>query len=97
MWLRVTSCYPVLYLDEPLTVKYGGHKDQLSRRFWGMDRFRIRALEKILCDQELEKSDREATRAELRRKIQLYARGARRRGKYEEASFYESRLPSLET
>ncbi len=95
MWLRVTARHPVLYLDEPLIVKYGGHEDQLSQRFWGMDRFRIRALEKILCDPELEKGDREAARAELQRKIQLYARGARRRGRHEEASFYESRLPSL--
>ena len=95
MWLRVTALHPVLYLDEPLIVKYGGHEDQLSRRFWGMDRFRIRALEKILCDPELQTGDREAARAELQRKTQLYARGARRRGKYEEASFYESRLPSL--
>ena len=95
MWLRITARHPVLYLDEPLIVKYGGHEDQLSRRFWGMDRFRIRALEKILSDPELEKNDREAARAELQRKTQLYARGARRRGKYEEASFYESKLPSL--
>jgi glycosyltransferase involved in cell wall biosynthesis len=94
-WLRLTARYPVLYLDEPLIVKYGGHEDQLSRRYWGMDRFRIRALEKILRDAELSADDRDAARAELRRKVELYARGARRRGKHEEASSYESKLSPL--
>lgn len=48
LWLRVTSAYEVAFVDEPCLVKYGGHADQLSRQHWGMDRFRVRALEKIL-------------------------------------------------
>jgi len=31
MWLRITSKYPVLFVDKPLIVKRGGHEDQLSR------------------------------------------------------------------
>ena len=30
LWLRITSNYPVLFLDEFLIKKYGGHEDQLS-------------------------------------------------------------------
>ena len=48
LWLRICARHPVLYLSEPQLVKYGGHDDQLSRRYWGMDRFRILALEKLL-------------------------------------------------
>ena len=33
--------------------KYGGHEDQLSRKHWGMDRFRIRAPEKLLASHVL--------------------------------------------
>ncbi|MDE2825547.1 MAG: glycosyltransferase family 2 protein, partial [Gemmatimonadota bacterium] len=43
LWLRICAREPVLYVDEPLLLKYGGHEDQLSRAYWGMDRFRIRA------------------------------------------------------
>ena len=43
LWLRICSRYPVLYLQDKLIKKYGGHDDQLSRQYWGMDRFRIRA------------------------------------------------------
>ena len=47
-WLRLSSHEEVLFVDEPLTIKYGGHKDQLSKKYWGMDRFRVIALEKII-------------------------------------------------
>ena len=43
----------VLFLDEPLTIKYGGHDDQLSKKYWGMDRFRVKALEKLILNHEL--------------------------------------------
>ena len=41
LWLRVSAQEPILYVDQPLTIKYGGHEDQLSKKYWGMDRFRI--------------------------------------------------------
>jgi glycosyltransferase involved in cell wall biosynthesis len=91
-WLRVTARFPVLYVDEPLTVKYGGHQDQLSRRYFGMDRFRIQALEKILASGSLRPDYRIAAEATLREKVRIYANGARRRGNEEEAARYEAKL-----
>ena len=92
LWLRVTARFPVLFLDEPLIVKHGGHEDQLSRRFWGMDRFRITALEKIIASSSLSDSDRAAAESMLAHKVAIYASGARKRGKLAEARAYESRL-----
>ena len=51
LWLRITKTYPVYFIDTPLIVKRGGHEDQLSRKHWGIDRFRIQALEKIAAIQ----------------------------------------------
>ena len=92
LWLRVTARFPVLFIDEPLIVKHGGHDDQLSRRYWGMDRFRITALEKILASATLSDADRAAAESMLAHKIAIYASGARKRGKLAEAQAYESRL-----
>lgn len=90
LWLRITALHPVLYVDEPLIVKHGGHPDQLSRRFWGMDRFRIRAIDKLLEeDGLLSAEDRRAAVAALARKIDVYLAGARKRGKGEDAAHYE--------
>ena len=94
LWLRVTARFPVLFLDEPLIVKHGGHHDQLSRRTWGMDRFRISALEKILATTTLGDADRAAAESMLAHKIAIYASGAKKRGKLAEARAYESRLES---
>ena len=93
-WLRVTARFPVHYVDDALVVKHGGHDDQLSRRYWGMDRFRIRALEKVLASGALAGADRDAAEAMLAHKISIYAQGARKRGKLAEARAYESRLSS---
>ena len=48
LWLRISAEFPILFLNEKLTIKFGGHSNQLSKKFWGMDRFRVRALENII-------------------------------------------------
>ena len=84
MWLRIAARYPILYLEEKLIIKYGGHKDQLSRKYWGMDRFRIQALGKILSSGILSEEDHLATERMLSDKIRIYVQGAKKRGKVEE-------------
>jgi glycosyltransferase involved in cell wall biosynthesis len=79
LWLRVCARFPVLFVDEPLIVKHGGHEDQLSRRHWGMDRFRIQALKKILAEPDLPDDYRSAAEAMLARKVEIFTRGARKR------------------
>jgi glycosyltransferase involved in cell wall biosynthesis len=88
LWLRLCSREPVAYVNEPLVIKTGGHADQLSRRYWGMDRFRIAALEHMLEAGRLSPADHDATVDALRRKIEIYVAGARKRGKHDEAEAY---------
>ena len=89
MWLRVTSKYPVGFVDEHLVIKYGGHEDQLSRAYPAMDRFRIRALLKLLQSDTLSKNYRKLTIEVLIKKLSIYINGARRRGREIEASEFE--------
>ncbi|MBN1531680.1 MAG: glycosyltransferase [Spirochaetes bacterium] len=49
LWLRITLNESVGLLEKHLVVRHGGHDDQLSRRYWGMDRFRIYAIVKLLA------------------------------------------------
>jgi GT2 family glycosyltransferase len=94
LWLRVCSRHPVLFIETPLIVKYGGHEDQLSRRYWGMDRFRIQALLKVLQEGALSPTDRQLTLATLREKCVIYAQGAAKRGKHAEAAYYRKIIDS---
>ena len=94
MWLRITAKEPVLYVDEPLTVKYGGHEDQLSSKYWGMDRFRIQSLEKILNNKLLTSSQEVAVRKEMKRKINVLIQGGIKRGNTDIVDTYSKKLKS---
>ncbi len=83
-WLRFCARFPVLYVDEPLVIKHGGREDQLSASVWGLDRYRIRALEKILDSGVLDVDARRVAEGTLRRKIDVYAAGAAKRGRQSE-------------
>ena len=48
LWLRIALDNEIGLVDMPLITKYAGHEDQLSFKHWGMDRFRVIALEKLL-------------------------------------------------
>jgi len=87
LWLRLTWRFEVGLVDEPLIIKRGGHADQLSG-LWGLDRFRIRALVKLLRETDLPETYGRAARRTLAVKCAIYAHGCEKRGKYAEAQFY---------
>ncbi len=91
LWLRILASHAVHYVDEPLLVRHAGHADQLSQRHWGMDRFRIRALLRLLQEAPLAAADREAVLAVLAQRIGVFAGGAERRGRSAEARRWRAR------
>lgn len=95
LWLRLTSRYPVHYVDRPLVVKYGGHEDQLSRRVPALDRYRIDALARLVESATLTAEDRRAAVEVLREKTMVYAAGARKRGREAEVAALERRVEVL--
>ncbi len=80
LWLRLCSRYPVHYIDEPLITKYGGHDDQLSACYPAMDRFRVRALARLLDESTLAAGDARAARDTLLRKLEILLAGAGKHG-----------------
>ena len=97
LWLRICAVYPVLYLDLKLLRKYGGHADQLSRTVEALDRYRIRALEKVIASGSLDEQDRTAAVAMLEEKVRIYAAGAARRGRQEEVHELRSKINSSQS
>lgn len=94
LWLRATLKSPVKTLEAALVLKRGGHGDQLSKRHWGMDRFRVQALEKTLFDQSLTFSQQEALLAELKRKLKVLAQGFSKHNP-DQVNIYERKLTWL--
>lgn len=94
-WLRVTSLYPVYLIPKFLTIKEGGHPDQQSKKFSGLDKFRIYALKKILEKGKLDQKKQKIVYAQLKEKCLIYIKGAEKRGKKQEVKIYERILKEL--
>ena len=89
LWLRLASRYPVDFIPEKLIIKTGGHADQLSHKYRGMDRFRVYALEKILKQDVLNSEQRSWVLEALIENCSILHTGYHNRGKQEEARIYE--------
>jgi len=85
-WLRALQMFPIKLIPQYLTIKDGGRKDQQSQKYFGMDRFRVAAIQKVLPT--LDDTLKEKALHELITKGTIYAKGARKRGKQSEADSY---------
>jgi glycosyltransferase involved in cell wall biosynthesis len=88
LWLRICVKEAVDFVDKPLVVKYGGHQDQLSHRHWGMDRFRVYALQKLLKNQQLNSTNRCAVINTLVTKCRILSQGAEKRDRLDRAEYF---------
>jgi glycosyltransferase involved in cell wall biosynthesis len=86
LWLRIGVRHPIGLVPEALVIKRGGHPDQLSATTTALDRYRIRALAKLLRAAPLDAEQHRLALAVLRRKCQVYAQGCIKRGRLEEAA-----------
>ena len=89
LWLKITPREYVEYVDQTLTVKRAGHRDQLTLKYGYIEHFRIKALRDLVDSGYFSGENLEDAAMELSRKCTIYAVGARKRGKLEEAKEYE--------
>ena len=96
LWIRISCRLPIELIDEPLVVKRSGDWDQLSFTTEAIDRYRIRALEKILESGVLDPEQGEIAFRELRKKADIYIAGCEKRGNREEARRIRDILSRIE-
>ena len=87
LWLRIGLYYPVHLIDRPLTIKRGGHDDQLSRNP-GLDQYRIQSIVNILDNHQLNSQACRTAVDVLVKKCRIYANGCARRGRTAESDYY---------
>jgi len=92
-WLRVLCHTEVAYLDTPYTEKYAGPWEQLSEKYGQIEAFRIAALRPLVDSGyfRVHRSEEAQQVAEqtLARKMEIYAAGARKRHRPDEAKQLE--------
>jgi len=92
LWLRITSEYRILFIDEPLIIKYGGHDDQLSHSVESIEFFRIKSLENLLDRTELSTNNRVLAIQMIIKKYNIYLNGLVKRKKQSEAQQIKEKI-----
>ena len=92
LWLRITAEYRILFIDDPLIIKYGGHDDQLSHGVEGIEFFRIKSLENLLERSELSTDNRILSIQMIIKKYNIYLNGLVKRKKQGEADQIKEKI-----
>jgi len=92
LWLRITADYKILFVDEPLIIKYGGHTDQLSQSVEGIELFRIKSLENLLANTELSPQKRNLAITMIIKKLNIYLNGLIKRKKQTETEQVKEKI-----
>ncbi|WP_020586551.1 glycosyltransferase family 2 protein [Desulfobacter curvatus] len=87
LWLRIAHDTPVYLIDTPLTVKTGGHGDQLSAAH-SQDKYRIQSIRNLIESSVLSPDQKQAALKVFREKCRIFANGCLKRGRKKEAACY---------
>jgi len=90
LWLRIALENKIGLVDKKLITKYAGHENQLSFKYWGMDRFRVKSLEKLLVSIQ-----KETVKKVLLQKYEVLLKGAIKYDRIVDKLFYEKKLREL--
>ena len=96
LWLRLCLKTEVGFIEEPLVIKYGGHPDQLSRKYKAMDEWRVRAMSQHLNNPELQPFEKDMLVSELKKKCEILLKGYKKHKNFknqEEILKIYNRLP----
>tara|TARA_B110000914_G_scaffold122777_1_gene107211 strand:+ start:6694 stop:7527 length:834 start_codon:yes stop_codon:yes gene_type:complete len=91
LWLRICAHYKVLFVDEPLIIKYGGHEGQLSNSIESIEYYRIKALEYLLSTEMTYENKKEAVKI-LLFKLGIYLNGLKKRNKILDIVKYNKKI-----
>ncbi len=93
LWLRILMRHKIALVNKKLITKYAGHEDQLSFKHWGMDRFRVVTLEKLLQNEKnMEDDKRQDIKIELLKKYTLLLKGAIKHEREEDIKEYKEKI-----
>ena len=96
-WLRSTShrkgkVFFVDFVEKKLVIKQGGHSDQLSQKLWGMDKFRVYSIEKLLNENILNKQEKFLCYKEIVRKLEVLVKGFRKHNRAKTMQEFQRKL-----
>lgn len=88
LWIKISSQYEIGFIEHPLIIKYGGHEDQLSTKYFAMDMWRLKSMHNLLISRSLPVNDLSALSAliaTMQTKGKILLKGYQKHGNLEDA------------
>jgi glycosyltransferase involved in cell wall biosynthesis len=95
LWLRISRHHPVGLEPGLSVIKYGGHEDQLSRKFFAMDKYRVISLARQLRNEPRDEYRSRIIHV-LEKKLNILIQGYEKRQKMNDAREMRDILCSLD-
>lgn len=95
LWLKILSRQEICFEPQALTIKYGGHPDQLSTSHPAMDYWRIKSLVALLSDPILSNEKKILVLNEINDKSQVLIEGFKKHHNLEKLSEIEALLRKI--
>lgn len=92
LWLRITAFEKVGFIERPLIYKYGGHNDQLSKKYEAMDKYRVISLMNLVKNNSLSEEQINKVKDVALRKLSILIKGAEKRNKSADLNLYKNWL-----
>jgi hypothetical protein len=91
LWIRISREYEIGLINKELITKFAGHEEQLSFKYWGMDRFRIQSLLKYKNDTKFYKE----IKTIIQEKCNILINGAKKRKNEKIILYYTNIINNL--
>jgi hypothetical protein len=96
LWLRITGFEEIGFISTPLIIKYGGHLDQLSKKYEAMDKYRIISMLKLFYNKKLADNKKKILRDTIIKKSNILLKGAIKRKKYDDVKIYSKWIEDVQ-
>jgi len=96
LWLKIVRYHPVGLEPSLSIIKYGGHSDQLSRKYPAMDYYRVQTLFNLLKE-EGQPAFQEKIIPVLIKKLHILINGAHKRQKFKQVESYKKLLQWIDS
>jgi glycosyltransferase involved in cell wall biosynthesis len=83
LWLRLSARFEAGFIETPVVIKYGGHEDQLSRRFPAMDFWRVKSLMGVLKSPFISLEERQHVARTILIKTDILIKGYKKHSNFE--------------
>lgn len=79
LWLRLLIHHPVGFVSKKLVTKFGGHEDQLSKKYEMMDQYRLQSMRQLIKHPDLSDEQRNQVQSEIDFKSEIIKTGQQKR------------------